>query len=154
MWPDLLAYVLSFFVIGIMWQNHHAIFRLVRRVDRLTVACNLVLLLFTVLIPVATQALGAYGTTHAATFLYGVVLTCCSTAYNAMFVHLYRAKAFDPSVADATLSSGPSSPSRSISPSRSTTSGPAASTATSRTRTPNGRSGDPGRRGGWRGRGA
>ncbi|HVB08265.1 MAG TPA: TMEM175 family protein [Candidatus Acidoferrales bacterium] len=33
LWPNLLAYVLSFAVIGIMWQNHRAIFRLVEKID-------------------------------------------------------------------------------------------------------------------------
>lgn len=27
LWPNAIAYVLSFAVIGIMWQNHHALFR-------------------------------------------------------------------------------------------------------------------------------
>jgi uncharacterized membrane protein len=30
--PNLIAYGLSFGVIGLMWQNHHALFRLVDRV--------------------------------------------------------------------------------------------------------------------------
>ncbi|HTA53900.1 MAG TPA: TMEM175 family protein, partial [Candidatus Acidoferrales bacterium] len=34
LWPNLIAYLLSFSVIGLMWQNHHALFRLVRHVDR------------------------------------------------------------------------------------------------------------------------
>lgn len=34
LWPNLIAYLMSFSVIGIMWQNHHALFRLVRTVDR------------------------------------------------------------------------------------------------------------------------
>jgi uncharacterized membrane protein len=37
-WPDVVAYALSFAVIGIMWQNHHALFRLVDRIDRRMVA--------------------------------------------------------------------------------------------------------------------
>jgi len=103
MWPNGLAYVLSFAVNGIMWQNHHALFRLVARIDRKTVALNLLLLMFTVFIPFATQLLGAYKGTHSATFLYGALLTCCSTAYNLLLAHLCRAKAFRPEVTAATL---------------------------------------------------
>jgi len=103
MWPNGLAYVLSFAVIGIMWQNHHALFRLVDRIDRKTVALNLLLLMFTVFIPFATQLLGAYKGTHSATFLYGALLTCCSTAYNLLLAHLCGAKAFRPDVTQATL---------------------------------------------------
>lgn len=103
MWPGLLAYILSFAVIGLMWQNHHALFRLVVRIDRKTVALNLLLLMFAVFIPFATQTLGAYETTHSATFLYGVVLTCCSIAYTLLLEHLCRSKAFGGEVGPETL---------------------------------------------------
>lgn len=36
LWPNFLAYVLSFAVIGIMRNNHHMLFRSVERVDRTT----------------------------------------------------------------------------------------------------------------------
>jgi hypothetical protein len=35
---------MSFAVIGIMWQNHHALFRLIVKVDRMTILLNLTLL--------------------------------------------------------------------------------------------------------------
>jgi len=103
LWPDLIAYALSFSVIGLMWQNHHALFRLVRTVDRKTVFWNLLLLAATVLIPFATTTLGSYPTYSASTFLYGVVLSTCATFYNVMLLHLVRTKAFEPEVDDATI---------------------------------------------------
>jgi uncharacterized membrane protein len=33
-WPSFVAYVVSFFVIGVIWVNHHALFALIDRVDR------------------------------------------------------------------------------------------------------------------------
>ena len=98
LWPNLIAYALSFAVIGLMWQNHHALFRTVARVDRKTIFLNLLLLASTAFIPFATATLGAYPATHAATFLYGVVLSMCSSAYNLMLRHLVRSQAFDDSV--------------------------------------------------------
>lgn len=103
LWPNAVAYVLSFAVIGIMWQNHHALFRLVERIDRLTVALNLILLSGTVFIPFATTTLGTNPTLHASTFLYGCVLTYCSIAYNAILGHLIKTRAFLPSVSDDAL---------------------------------------------------
>ena len=103
LWPNVLAYALSFGVIGIMWQNHHALFRLVERVDRTTVFLNLLLLAGTAFIPFATNTLGAYPTMHSSTFLYGVVLSFCSTAYNLMLMHLVRVRAFYAHVTDATV---------------------------------------------------
>lgn len=98
LWPNLIAYVLSFSVIGIMWQNHHALFRTVDTIDRRTVFLNLLLLASTVLIPFATSLLGIYPSMHGSTFLYGAVLTLCSTWFNVMVGHLLQSRAFEDAV--------------------------------------------------------
>ncbi|MBV8117208.1 MAG: DUF1211 domain-containing protein, partial [Candidatus Eremiobacteraeota bacterium] len=98
LWPNGLAYALSFAVIGIMWQNHHALFRLVARVDRMTVFLNLLLLAGTAFIPFATSVLGTYPAMHTSTFLYGLVLTYCATVYNILLMHIVRTNAFHASV--------------------------------------------------------
>ncbi len=103
LWPNLIAYALSFSVIGLMWQNHHALFRLVHRVDHRTVFWNLLLLAATVLIPFATTTLGSYPTLSASTFLYGLVLSTCATFYNLMLAHLVRSEAFEPDIDPATI---------------------------------------------------
>jgi uncharacterized membrane protein len=94
LWPNVIAYGLSFAVIGLMWQNHHALFRLVERIDRKTVLLNLLFLGGTAFIPFATNTLGSYPTMRASTFLYGIVLTVCATANNLMLSHLIRSHAF------------------------------------------------------------
>jgi uncharacterized membrane protein len=103
LWPNVLAYVLSFAVIGIMWQNHHALFRLVSHVDRMTVFLNLALLAGTVFIPFATSTLGAYPTMRPAAFLYGLTLTWTSVAYNLLLAHLSRSRSFAQHVDAATI---------------------------------------------------
>ena len=105
LWPNVIAYALSFAVIGIMWQNNHAVFRLVEHVDRTTVFLNLLLLAGTAFIPFATATLGAYPAMHASAFLYGIVLSYCATAYNALLSHLVRRRAFIDSVDDAAIRS-------------------------------------------------
>src|ERR1700761_5922318 len=80
-WPHLVAYVLSFFVIGMMWHNHHALFRLVSKVDRLTGLANLALMAGTAFIPFATSVLGAYPDTRTATVLYGLTFTVSGLFY-------------------------------------------------------------------------
>jgi uncharacterized membrane protein len=105
LWPNFIAYVLSFSVIGLIWQNHHALFRLVHTVDRKTVFWNLLLLAGTVLIPFATTTLGSYPTQAPAAFLYGLVLTACATAYFLMLTHLVRTNAFAPEVEPAAVTS-------------------------------------------------
>ncbi len=98
LWPNFIAFALSFAVIGIMWQNHYALFRFVPLIDRATVALNLLLLFGTVMIPFATSTMGAYPQMHASTLLYGLVLTWCSTSYNLLLNHVVASGGFDSSV--------------------------------------------------------
>ncbi|HEX6526727.1 MAG TPA: TMEM175 family protein [Streptosporangiaceae bacterium] len=60
LWPSFLAYLVSFFMIGIIWVNHHVLVRAIRAVDRTLLFLNLVLLLFVVLIPFATSTVAKY----------------------------------------------------------------------------------------------
>lgn len=99
LWPSFAAYLLSFAVIGVMWQSHHALFRLVDTIDRTTVFCNLGLLCVVAFIPFATSVLGAYPVARPATFLYGLTLTASATCYNVMLHHLTARHAFRPDVA-------------------------------------------------------
>jgi uncharacterized membrane protein len=59
-WPAFVAYLLSFFMIGIIWVNHHTLVRSIVRVDRTVLFINLVLLLFVVLIPFTTATEADY----------------------------------------------------------------------------------------------
>jgi uncharacterized membrane protein len=59
-WPSWLAYAISFFTIGVIWVNHHALFLVIDRVDRVLVYINLVLLFFVVAIPFATRTMATY----------------------------------------------------------------------------------------------
>ncbi len=59
-WPAFLAYLISFFMIGIVWVNHHVLVRSITAVDRTLLFLNLVLLLFVVLIPFATATEADY----------------------------------------------------------------------------------------------
>ncbi|SCL33022.1 Uncharacterized membrane protein [Micromonospora rhizosphaerae] len=61
-WPSFVAYLISFFTIGIIWVNHHALIGNVAVVDRTLALLNLVLLLFVVLIPVDTATVAKYVT--------------------------------------------------------------------------------------------
>ena len=54
------AYLLSFFVIGIIWVNHHMLIRSIAKVDRTLLFLNLVLLMFVVLIPFSTATAAQY----------------------------------------------------------------------------------------------
>ena len=59
-WPSFAAYVTSFLVIGILWMNHHALFRQIRYVNRALMLLNLVFLMLVVAIPFATSLAADY----------------------------------------------------------------------------------------------
>jgi uncharacterized membrane protein len=59
-WPSYLSYVVSFFVIGVIWLNHHALLAHLGRADRKLMALNLVLLFTIATIPWPTHLLATY----------------------------------------------------------------------------------------------
>lgn len=94
LWPNAVAYALSFAVIGIMWNNHHMLFRTVERIDRSTWLLNLLLLGITAFIPFATGVLGEYYTMRPAAVLYGLTLVAASITYNCLLHYLIGKHAF------------------------------------------------------------
>jgi uncharacterized membrane protein len=73
-WPSFAAYVLSFFIIGVIWVNHHALFSLAAKVDRFVMFYNLFLLLWVSTIPFTTATLAAYLRAGGADSRWAVVL--------------------------------------------------------------------------------
>lgn len=59
-WPRFVAFLISFFVIGVVWVNHHTLFDSVRYVDRPLLFFNLMLLLSVVVIPFTTSLIAEY----------------------------------------------------------------------------------------------
>jgi uncharacterized membrane protein len=59
-WPAFVAYLISFFTIGIIWVNHHTMMNSVVAVTRGLLYLNLLLLAVVVTIPFATSTLADY----------------------------------------------------------------------------------------------
>jgi uncharacterized membrane protein len=90
-WPAYAGYVVSFLTIGIIWVNHHAMFALVRRVDRPLLFLNLVLLLFIAVIPFPTAVVGQWITDSqdaaVAAALLGLVFLSMGLAFGAIWLY-------------------------------------------------------------------
>ena len=90
-WPGFAAYVVSFFVIGIMWFNHHSILAHLERVDRGLVFLNLALLMCIVFIPYPTgifgQALREGQGAGVAAVVYSMVMAVTAYAWSALWVY-------------------------------------------------------------------
>ena len=77
-WPSYLAFFLSFAYIGVMWMNHHRMFRHIRRSNDTLLLLNLLLLLGVTSVPFPTavlaRSLGTPEQRTAAIFYNGVFL--------------------------------------------------------------------------------
>ena len=90
-WPSYVAYVVSFFIVGITWVNHHSLFGAIAVVDRTLLFLNLLLLMFIVAIPFGTATLAAYLTeggsdSHLAAALYAAILEGAGLSFSAIFI--------------------------------------------------------------------
>jgi uncharacterized membrane protein len=60
LWPNYVGYIISFAIIGIMWANHHLIFRYIVRTDHYLILTNLLFLFFLATIPFPTALMAEY----------------------------------------------------------------------------------------------
>lgn len=74
LWPQYLANVISFLVIGNYWLMHHRIFGSIKRHDMIITWLNLLLLMLITFIPFPTDLLGNYPNVLIATILYSGTL--------------------------------------------------------------------------------
>ena len=81
MLPVFLAYVLSFVILGIYWNNHHHMLHATDRINGRILWANLHLLFWLSLIPFATGWMGAHHAAPLPTALYGVDLLMAAVAY-------------------------------------------------------------------------
>lgn len=86
LWPAYLAFAVSFLITGVVWLNHHTMFRFIVRMDRMLMLLNLLLLMSVAFLPFPTEVLAEALSTHqgvrAAAVLYGAALVSaawCST---------------------------------------------------------------------------
>jgi uncharacterized membrane protein len=89
-WPAFAAYAVSFATIGIIWVNHHMLFRNFSEIDRTLLFVNLLLLFFVVSIPFATSTIAAYlrggtGNASLAAAIYQGVFEGMSISFTLLF---------------------------------------------------------------------
>jgi uncharacterized membrane protein len=94
-WPAFVAYLISFFGIGIIWVNHHALMNNVVTVTRPLLYINLVLLAVVVAIPFSTSTMADYLTAggqdaHVAAALYAGIFELMGLAFSFVFEWMLR----------------------------------------------------------------
>jgi uncharacterized membrane protein len=91
-WPDLVAYFLSFAVVGRFWMVHHRFFGTLHRADGRLVQLNMLFLSFVVLVPYTTQLLGDHGDAAVAAIVYAMALGLAGVCNLAMIRHALSAE--------------------------------------------------------------
>ena len=79
--PVFLAYLLSFIILGIYWNNHHHMFALTERITGGVLWANLHLLFWLSLMPFVTAWMGENHFAALPTALYGAVMSLAGIAY-------------------------------------------------------------------------
>jgi uncharacterized membrane protein len=91
-WPSYLGYVLSFVTIGIIWANHHTMFRFIRRSNHVLLMLNILWLLSVAFIPFATALLseyigGTYEEQRIAALVYGGTLLAVAVSFHLVWLY-------------------------------------------------------------------
>jgi uncharacterized membrane protein len=72
--PQLLTYILSFFIVGLYWHLHHQVASQIKWIDEAFIWLNLVWLLFVSVLPFPTALLGRYPLQPIPLTIYGINL--------------------------------------------------------------------------------
>jgi uncharacterized membrane protein len=91
LWPSYVAYMVSFLTIGIIWVNHHAIFRLFAGADRTMLFLNVLFLMVVAFIPFSTEVVADNvrdaGSRRAAALLYGCNMILLAVGFVVLWVY-------------------------------------------------------------------
>ena len=90
LWPSYAAYAVSFLTIGIIWINHHTVFGLILKVNRLFLLINVCFLMLVAFIPFPTSLIAAQLRGHdlgPAAVAYGATLTVTAAFFNALWFY-------------------------------------------------------------------
>ena len=93
-WPSFASFFVSFWVIGIIWVNHHGVFDHVRRADRGLLYLNLLVLLTVVFIPFSTALIAEHLKSGAdeevAALVYSGAFLALAIAFGLLWTYITR----------------------------------------------------------------
>lgn len=87
--PRILAYVMSFIIIGVYWVTHHNSMHAMRKTDRSFLWLNILLLLCISFIPFPTSLLGRYPFQAGPIIIYGFTLIASNLVGYLMIVYVW-----------------------------------------------------------------
>ncbi|HXB12568.1 MAG TPA: TMEM175 family protein [Bacteroidia bacterium] len=90
--PSIIAYILSFLMLGVLWVNHHQFFHQLKSIDRKLLWYNLHLLFWMCIIPIPTAFLGLHFQKPEATALYGFTMFMTALAFAMMREYVHKSE--------------------------------------------------------------
>lgn len=93
-WPQFAGYAISFVTIGIMWINHHTVFKQIGRIDRTFLMINVLFLMVIAFVPFPTRLLAAHlhHDARAAAIVYGLTMVVMSIMYSTLWFYASRGR--------------------------------------------------------------
>lgn len=88
--PNILAFLISFAVLGVYWVNHHQFYNAIDYTDWKLLWYNLHFLFWCSLIPLTTALLAEHYDKPAVTLLYGMNMLTSASAFGLMHAHTMR----------------------------------------------------------------
>jgi uncharacterized membrane protein len=89
-WPQYLAYAVSFLTIGIIWVNHHTVLQQFARVDRRFLFLNVVLLMCVAFVPFPTRLIAEHvrgDGLQGPALVYGATMVVMSISYFTLWIY-------------------------------------------------------------------
>src|SRR3954462_9429381 len=93
-WPSFASFFVSFWVIGIIWVNHHGVIDHLKRADRGVLYLNLLVLMSVVLIPFATALMAEHlksgADEHVAAAVYAGAFVLMALSFGSFWEYITR----------------------------------------------------------------
>ncbi len=106
MWPNFIAYTLSFFVLGVFWLIHHFLFDVIKYYDPRLAWLNILFLLFVALVPFTTSLLGEYLLHKTTAIVYGIQLLLIFFTGFVIWSYVSNKKLYEPDLDPALIAGG------------------------------------------------
>ena len=93
-WPSFASFFVSFWVIGVIWVNHHGLLDHLKRTDRPVLYINLLVLMTVVFIPFSTALMAEHLKTGAdervAAIVYALAFLAMSLSFNVFWTYVVK----------------------------------------------------------------
>ena len=94
LWPSYFGYAVSFLTIGVLWLNHHQMFKDIARADHMVTVLNLLLLMCVSFIPFPTAVLADFlrddDQRLGAVLVYGATFTSMALPFTVLWLWVIR----------------------------------------------------------------